>query len=46
MYPLYNRERTAYSREYLQEAYEIFSEKPGKPIIIGEFGLAAVDAGL
>ncbi|MBD3406943.1 MAG: hypothetical protein GF411_12570 [Candidatus Lokiarchaeota archaeon] len=42
-YPDYNRMRTHYIREYLLDLEDTFYKTTKRPIIIGEFGVAAAD---
>lgn len=46
LYPDYNRMRTHYLREYLEDLEDIFVTRTGRPIIVAEFGLGGVDSGV
>jgi len=46
IYPKYNRERGFYIKEYLDDLKRSFHDLTGRPIIVGEFGFAGVDAGI
>jgi hypothetical protein len=45
-YPRYNRDRTYYSKEFLEDMKSTFYDTTNRPIIISEFGVAGEDSGI
>ncbi len=46
LYPYFNRDRTFYSKAVLDDLKATFYDTTNRPIIVGEFGVAAEDAGI
>ncbi|MGY5873760.1 MAG: beta-galactosidase, partial [Candidatus Thorarchaeota archaeon] len=46
LYPAYNRMRTHFVFDYLEDLEATFVNTTGRPFIVAEYGLAAVDSGI